>query len=141
MGSHRLLRVFGIDILVHWSWLAIFALLTWWLSQGFFKDEYEDWTARERWIAAAVSSLAFFTSILHHELAHSLVAKREGLPVKSITLFIFGGVSALGGEPKTPGQEFRVAIVGPVVSFVLAAAFGAAAVIGELSNASDEPPA
>jgi len=125
-GSYRLLRVFGIDILVHWSWLAIFALLTWWLSQGFFKDEYEDWTARERWIAAVVSSLAFFTSILLHELAHSLVAKREGLPVKSITLFIFGGVSALGAEPDTPGQEFRVAIVGPLVSFVLAAVFAAA---------------
>ena len=140
-GSYRLLRVFGIDILVHWSWLAIFALLTWWLSQGFFKDEYEDWTARERWIAAVVSSLAFFTSILLHELAHSLVAKREGLPVKSITLFIFGGVSALGAEPDTPGQEFRVAIVGPLVSFVLAAVFAAAALAAHFADAGGEPPA
>ncbi|MFB3093155.1 MAG: site-2 protease family protein, partial [Dehalococcoidia bacterium] len=115
-GSYRLLRVFGIDILVHWSWLAIFVLLTWWLSQGFFKDEYGDWTSGQRWAAAVVSALTFFASILLHELAHSLVAKREGLPVKSITLFIFGGVSALGREPETPGQEFRVAIVGPVVS-------------------------
>jgi len=139
-GSYRLLRVFGIDILVHWSWFGIFALLTWWLAQGFFKDEY-DWTAGQRWAAAVVAALTFFISILLHELAHSLMARREGLPVNSITLFIFGGVSALGGEPSTPGQEFRVAIVGPIVSFVLAAAFGAAAVIGELSNASDEPPA
>jgi Zn-dependent protease len=69
------------------------------------------------------------------------MAKREGLPVSSITLFIFGGVSALGGEPSTPGQEFRVAIVGPLVSFVLAAAFGVAALVGELSDASGEPPA
>ena len=125
-GSYRLLRVFGIDILVHWSWFGIFALLTWWLAQGFFKDEY-DWTAGQRWAAAVVAALTFFTSILLHELAHSLMARREGLPVNSITLFIFGGVSALGGEPSTPGQEFRVAIVGPVVSFVLAAVFGAAA--------------
>jgi Zn-dependent protease/CBS domain-containing protein len=139
-GSYRILRVFGIDILVHWSWLAIFALLTWWLSQGFFKDQYEDWTARERWLAAAVSALAFFSSILLHELAHSLVAKREGLPVKSITLFIFGGVSALGGEPATPGQEFRVAIVGPLVSFVLAGAFGAAALAAHLADYGGEPP-
>jgi Zn-dependent protease/CBS domain-containing protein len=139
-GSYRLLRVFGIDILVHWSWLAIFALLTWWLSQGFFKDTYEDWTARERWIAAAVSALAFFASILLHELAHSLVAKREGLPVKSITLFIFGGVSALGGEPETPGQEFRVAIVGPMVSFVLAALFGCIALVAHLADYGGEPP-
>ncbi|MCH7998666.1 MAG: peptidase M50, partial [Chloroflexi bacterium] len=119
-GSYRLLRIFGIDILVHWSWLAIFVLLTWWLSQGFFKDEYGDWTSGQRWAAAVVSALTFFASILLHELAHSLVAKREGLPVKSITLFIFGGVSALGSEPETPGQEFRVAIVGPLVSFILA---------------------
>ena len=139
-GSYRLLRVFGIDILVHWSWFGIFALLTWWLAQGFFKDEY-DWTAGQRWASAVVAALTFFSSILLHELAHSLMAKREGLPVSSITLFIFGGVSALGGEPSTPGQEFRVAIVGPLVSFVLAGAFGAAALAGELSDASGEPPA
>ena len=53
-GSYRLLRVFGIDILVHWSWLVIFVLLTWWLSQGFFKDQYGDWTAGQRWAAAVV---------------------------------------------------------------------------------------
>ena len=140
MGSYRLLRVFGIDILVHWSWLAIFALLTWWLSQGFFADQY-DWTSRERWAAALVASLAFFTSILLHELAHSLVAKMEGLPVKSITLFIFGGVSALGKEPESPGQEFRVAIVGPLVSFVLAGAFGVVAFVAHLSGVGDRPPA
>jgi len=140
-GSYRLLRVFDIDILVHWSWLAIFALLTWWLSQGFFKDQNEDWTAGERWAAAVASALAFFISILLHELAHSLVAKREGLPVKSITLFIFGGVSALGSEPKTPGQEFRVAIVGPLVSFILGAIFGIVFLVAYLSDVEDSPPA
>lgn len=140
-GSYRLLRVFGIDILVHWSWLAIFVLLTWWLSQGFFKDEYGDWTSGQRWAAAVVSALTFFASILLHELAHSLMAKREGLPVKSITLFIFGGVSALGSEPETPGQEFRVAIVGPLVSFILAGAFGIAALVAHLSDVGGSPPA
>ncbi len=140
-GSYRLLRVFGIDILVHWSWLGIFVLLTWWLSQGFFKDEYGDWSSRQRWAAAVVSALTFFASILLHELAHSLVAKREGLPVKSITLFIFGGVSALGREPDTPGQEFRVAIVGPLVSFILAGAFGIAAFVAHLSDVGGSPPA
>lgn len=138
-GSYRIFRVFGIDILVHWSWLAIFGLLTWWLAQGFFKDEYKDWSAGERWAAAVVAAAAFFASILLHELAHSLVAKREGLPVKSITLFIFGGVSALGGEPQNPGQEFRVAIVGPLVSFVLAIAFGVAALVAVLSDVGDSP--
>jgi Zn-dependent protease/CBS domain-containing protein len=141
VGSYRLLRVFGIDILVHWSWLAIFALLIWWLAQGFFKDEYGDWTVGQRWGAAVVAALTFFGSILLHELAHSLVAKREGLPVRSITLFIFGGVSALGGEPQTPGQEFRVAIVGPLVSFILAVVFGLVTVVAFLSDVGDSPPA
>ena len=141
MGSYRLLRLFGIDVFIHWSWLAIFALLTWWLAQGFFKDEYGDWTVSQRWGAAVVAALAFFASILLHELAHSLVAKWEGLPVKSITLFIFGGVSALGSDPKTPGQEFRVAIVGPLVSFILALVFGIAAMVAFLSDVGDSPPA
>ncbi|MEE8347052.1 MAG: site-2 protease family protein [Dehalococcoidia bacterium] len=140
-GSYRLLRIFGIDILVHWSWLAIFVLLTWWLSQGFFKDQYGDWTGGQRWAAAVVAALTFFVSILLHELAHSLVAKREGMPVKNITLFIFGGVTALGGEPETPGQEFRVAIVGPLVSFILAGVFGIAALIAHLSGVGGSPPA
>ncbi len=141
MGSYRLLRLFGIDVLVHWSWLAIFALLTWWLAHGFFKDEYGDWSVGQRWGAAVAAALAFFGSILLHELAHSLVAKREGLPVKSITLFIFGGVSALGADPQTPGQEFRVAIVGPLVSVILALVFGIITAVAFLSDAGDSPPA
>ena len=141
MDSYRLFRLFGIDVLVHWSWLAIFALLTWWLAQGFFKDEYGDWTTGQRWGAAVTAALAFFGSILLHELAHSLMAKREGLPVKSITLFIFGGVSALGGDPKTPGQEFRVAIVGPLISFILGIVFGVITVAAFLSDVGDTPPA
>ena len=141
MGSYRLLRLFGIDIFVHWSWLAIFALLTWWLAQGFFEDEYGDWTVGQRWGASVAAALAFFGSILLHELAHSLMAKREGLTVRSITLFIFGGVSALGGDPQTPGQEFRVAIVGPLVSFILAIVFGVITVVAFLSDVGDSPPA
>jgi Zn-dependent protease/CBS domain-containing protein len=69
------------------------------------------------------------------------MARREGLPVKSITLFIFGGVSALGSEPRTPGQEFRVAIVGPLVSFLLALVFGVATAVAFLSGAENSPPA
>jgi Zn-dependent protease/CBS domain-containing protein len=141
MGSYRLLRLFGIDVLVHWSWLAIFALLTWWLAQGFFKDEYGDWTAGQRWGASVAAALAFFGSILLHELAHSLMARREGLPVKSITLFIFGGVSSLGGEPRTPGQEFRVAIIGPLVSFILAVVFGFLWLLAYFNDVRGSPPA
>ena len=140
MGSFRLWRIAGIDILVHWSWFAIFFLLTWWLAVGFFKEAYEDWSPGERWGAAAVTALLFFCSILLHELAHSLVAKRLGLPVRSITLFIFGGVSALGAEPDSAKQEFRVAIVGPLTSFILAIVFGILVAVAWASDAEDTPP-
>src|SRR3972149_4596893 len=114
MGSFRLGRIAGIDILVHWSWFAIFFLLTWWLSEGFFKEVYEDWSVGERLGSALVTALLFFSSVLLHELSHSLMAKRLGLPVRNITLFIFGGVSALGAEPASAKQEVQGAIVGPV---------------------------
>ncbi len=139
MGSFRLGRIAGIDILVHWSWFAIFALLTWWLSEGFFKDVYEDWSAAERWGSAVAAALLFFSSVLLHELSHSLVAKRLGLPVQSITLFIFGGVSALGAEPDNAKQEFQVAIVGPLTSVVLAMVFGVLAAVAWASDAQDTP--
>ena len=138
-GSFLLGRVAGIEIRVHWSWFAIFLLLTWWLAEGFFKDVYEDWSGGERWGSAVVAALVFFASVLLHELSHSLTARRLGLPVRSITLFIFGGVSALEGEPKSAGQEFRVAIVGPLTSFALAGVFGVVALIAWASDASGEP--
>ncbi len=140
MGSFRLGRIAGIDILVHWSWFAIFLLLTWWLAEGFFSDVYEGWTAEERWGSAVVAVLLFFSSVLLHELSHSLVAKRLGLPVKSITLFIFGGVSALGAEPDSARQEFRVAIVGPLTSIVLAGVFGGLVVLAWAVDRLDAPP-
>ncbi len=138
-GTFRLGRIAGIDILVHWSWFAIFLLLTWWLAVGFFGSVYDGWSAGERWGAAVVASLMFFSSVLLHELSHSLMARRLGLPVKSITLFIFGGVSALEGEPATAGQELRVAIVGPLTSFVLAGVFGALAGVAWAAGVGDEP--
>jgi Zn-dependent protease/CBS domain-containing protein len=121
MGSLRILRVFGIDILIHWSWLAIFVLLLWWLAEGFYGDvdRYEYWSTATVWMAAGVTTLLFFISVLLHELSHSLMARRLGLPVASITLFIFGGVSSLTKEPDDAGQEFQVAIVGPLTSFVI----------------------
>lgn len=139
-GVFRLGRILGIDILVHWSWFAIFALLTWWLSIGFYAHVYEEWSTGVRWASSLVTSLAFFASVLLHELSHSLMARRLGLPVKSITLFIFGGVSALGSEPGKPSHEFQVAIVGPLTSLALAAVAGAVAAIAFLQGAGDSPP-
>jgi Zn-dependent protease/CBS domain-containing protein len=134
----RVGRIAGIDILIHWSWLAIFFLVAWSLA-GTFEDVYPDWTRAQSWVVALVSTLLFFLSVLAHELSHSLVAKRYGLPVTSITLFIFGGVSALGAEPANAGQEFRIAAVGPLTSFVAAFLFGVPAAVAIALGAGESP--
>ena len=144
MGAFRIGRIAGIDIRIHWSWFAIFFLLIWWLADGFFGevDAYSDWTAAQRWTASVITTCLFFGSVLLHELSHSLVARRLGLPVTSITLFIFGGVSALGAEPESAKQEFRVAIVGPLTSFALGAVFAVLYVIfWQLGSADSAPSA
>ena len=137
-NSVRLFTVAGIEVGVHFSWLIIFGLVTWSLATGFFPDIYgqvrpgqqlDDVTA---WLLAAISALLLFGSVLVHELAHSFVARARGLEAKSITLFIFGGVSNLGGESKDPATEFLVAVVGPLTSFAIAGvAFVVALLIGD----------
>jgi Zn-dependent protease/CBS domain-containing protein len=141
MNPIRIGRVAGIDILVHWSWFAIFGLLTWWLATGFFQDVYENWSAAEAWVVSVITVLLFFASILLHELSHSLVAKRLGLPVKSITLFIFGGVSALGAEPTSARQEFQVAIAGPLTSFAIGIVCGVLTAVAYILGEENSPPA
>lgn len=113
-------RIRGIAIRVHWSWLAIATLVSWSLATGFFSEEF-DWSPERRWVWAIGCALGFFLSVLLHELSHALVAQHYGMRVPSITLFIFGGVSNIDGEMKSPGQEFRVAIAGPFLSLVLGA--------------------
>lgn len=133
MNAFKIGRIAGIDIRIHWSWFAIFFLLTWWLAEGFYGDVYDDWTTGEAWAASIVTTVLFFTSVLLHELSHSIVARRLGLPVRDITLFIFGGVSSLGEEPTSAKQEFQVAIVGPLTSFVLGGIAAAVTVVGWLA--------
>ena len=122
-NSIRLFRIAGIDVGVHISWLVIFGLVTWSLAVGVFPSVkgLEDQPATLYWLLGAITAVLLFGSVVVHELAHSLVAKRKGLGVKSITLFIFGGVSNLTGEAKNPSTEFTVAIVGPLSSFAIAA--------------------
>lgn len=124
-GSWRLGRLFGIPIEINASWLLVFALLVFLLAQQ-FDDLRLRWPELLRWGAAVITAAAFFASVLAHELSHSLVARYKGIPVEGITLFIFGGVSRLGREPRGPAAEFQVAVVGPVCSLTLAAGLGAA---------------
>jgi Zn-dependent protease len=125
MGSFKIGRIFGIDIGVHWSWVFILLIVTWSFATGVLEHYYPGWSASARWGVGALISVIFFVSILLHELSHSVVANRAGLPVQNITLFVFGGVSNLTREPDSPGLEFRIAVVGPLTSLALGALFAA----------------
>jgi Zn-dependent protease/CBS domain-containing protein len=111
-------KIFGINIQIDWSWLLILLLITWNLSTV-FGNLKPDWDTALRWGVAISAALLFFASVLLHELAHSLVAKARGIPVRNITLFLFGGVSNIQREPPSPGAEFLIAILGPLTSIVL----------------------
>lgn len=121
-------RIRGIAIRVHWSWLFVVALLSWSLANGYFTEAFA-WSVQKRWGWAIGCAMFFFLSVLLHELSHAFVALRYGMRVPSITLFIFGGVSNIEGEMQTPGQEFRIAIAGPLLSLVLGAALSAAGIL------------
>lgn len=125
----RFLRLFGIPFYLDVSWLIILALLTWTLT-SYFGQELPglEWPAY--WVMGLVTALTFFACILLHEMGHALVARSSGMPVRGITLFLFGGVAELGGEPPSAGREFFMAIAGPAVSLVLAVGFWVTAMLG-----------
>jgi Zn-dependent protease/CBS domain-containing protein len=116
-------RLFGIPIDLDYSWFLIAALLTWLLAVNYYPVEFKGGTSVEYWLMGAVTAVLFFASIVVHELAHSLVAIRYKVAVNRITLFIFGGVSQIAGEPPSAGAEFLIAVVGPLTSLALAAFF------------------
>ena len=124
-ASIRLGRVFGIPIEINFSWIIIFAFLTYFLF-GQLDDSAFRWPLIQRLGVALVTVSLFFLSVLVHELSHSAMALYKGIPVRGITLFIFGGVSQLDKEPVSPLIEFVVTLIGPLISIVLASIFGLA---------------
>ena len=116
-------RIFGINIHIDWSWIFIFLLVTWNLAGAVFPRLHPGWGPGLNIALGIAASLLFFLSILLHELAHSLVAKARGLPVRRITLFIFGGVSNIERDPPSPLTEFLIAVVGPLTSILLGIGF------------------
>jgi Zn-dependent protease/predicted transcriptional regulator len=120
-GSFRIGKISGIEIDINVSWIVILVLLTVSLATGWFPQLDPGWSTATYWVVSLISAVLLFVSVLLHELAHSLVARRSGLPVKNITLFIFGGVSNIEQEPKSPGVEFRMAFVGPLTSLLIGA--------------------
>jgi len=117
-------RIFGIPIGLDYSWFLIFALITWMLATSYYPDEFANWSTPLYWIMGALTAILFFGSVVLHELGHSVVAMRYKIPVRSITLFIFGGIAQIGSEPPSALAEFWIAIAGPLVSFALAGLFG-----------------
>lgn len=116
-------RIYGIPIFLHTSWFLIFGLIAFWFYSDF--DALHLNLPMSRLVGLGVmTSLLFFASLVFHEVAHSLVARHYKIPVVSITLFVFGGVSRLGRDPSTAIEEFNVAIAGPMSSLVLAGGFG-----------------
>ncbi len=122
-SSWRIGRIFGIDIHIDSSWFIIFILFTWVLAGNYFPHSFPGWSRGLYWAVGFVTSLLLFGSVLLHELAHSLVATRQGEKVSRITLFILGGVAQITEEPKEAMKELLMAFVGPLSSLGLALFF------------------
>ncbi|TVR08388.1 MAG: CBS domain-containing protein [Phormidium sp. GEM2.Bin31] len=123
-GSFRVGNLFGIPFYLNASWFLVLALVTFSYGGG-LASQFPELGAVLPWILGLVAALLLFSSVLAHELGHSFVAQSQGIEVKSITLFLFGGLASLGRESKTPGEAFWVAIAGPLVSFGLFGLFTA----------------
>lgn len=130
MHGVKLGKIFGFEISIDWSWLLIFFLVVYTLAAGYFPSLRHHFDVQTNWMLGVAAALLLFASVLVHELSHSLVARRFGIEVRGITLFIFGGVSQTAEEPKSATEEFWMAIVGPVTSFALAAFFGVLEFVG-----------
>ena len=116
-------KILGIEIGLDYSWFVIFLLLTWMLAVSYYPSEFKDWSHALCWFMGATTAIMLFASVLLHELGHSVVALQYKVPVRSINLFLFGGVAQIGAEPPSAIADFLIALAGPLVSLVLAGFF------------------
>lgn len=137
MGSFRLGSILGIEIRIHASWFVIFFLILWTFSRDVFPAEYPGLPAWSYYAMGLSGAVLFFSSLLAHELAHSVVARRRGVAVEGITLFIFGGMARTRMESRRPIDEFVIAGVGPLASLLIGLGFGLIWWVGSLLGASD----
>jgi Zn-dependent protease/CBS domain-containing protein len=143
-GGIPLGRAFGVQIVADWSLLIIFALVAFQLGAGVLPSWHPDWGPGLIWGVALTAAVLFFVSILAHELSHALVARVNGIPVRRITLFLFGGMAHMEGEPPTPKSELLMAGVGPLVSLAIgvgAILLGGALAGPSLERLADDPAA
>jgi Zn-dependent protease/CBS domain-containing protein len=136
-SSIRLGRIAGIEFGVNWSWLVVFALIVWTLASGIFPSTNPGLSKGTHIAMAVVAAVFFFLSILLHEFGHALEARREGIEIDGITLWLFGGVARFKGSFRSAGAEFRVAIAGPLVSLALGALFVLIALVNGIPSAVD----
>jgi Zn-dependent protease/CBS domain-containing protein len=121
-SSVRLGRIAGIEIGVNWTWFLVVFFVTWSLAVGVFPDTNPGLSSGAYWAMGLIAALLFFGSVLLHELGHALQARRDGVEIEGITLWLFGGVARLRNVYRSPGVEFRVAAAGPAVTIVISAA-------------------
>ncbi len=130
----RLFTLFGFSVNIDASWFIIVLLVTWSLATAYFPSQHEELSAKTYWVMGLFGTLGLFVSILLHEFAHSVVARRYGIPMEGITLFIFGGVAEMKEEPSSAKVELFVAIAGPIASIVIAATCGMLSMVGEAAQ-------
>ncbi len=126
-----LVKLFGFEVKIDFSWLILGLLITWTLAQGLFPNSYKGLPSVTYWVMGAAGAVGLLFSIVFHELWHSLIARRFGIPMKGITLFIFGGVAEMTEEPPSPRAEFFMAVAGPLSSIFLGAALLAIGFLGD----------
>jgi Zn-dependent protease/CBS domain-containing protein len=134
----KLFKLFGFEVRIDWSWIILAILIAWSLSVGLFPFYYKGLSTQTYWAMGIVGALGLFLSIIFHEMCHSLVARKYGMPMKGITLFIFGGVAEMGEEPASPKTEFMMAVAGPISSIFIGLVFYGVSLLGR-QNGWSEP--
>ncbi len=133
----RIGRIAGVEIGVNWSWVIVLVLIVWTLAAGIFPADVPGLSDGTYLVMAVVAAVLFFASLLLHELGHAVRARREGMQIDGITLWLFGGVARFRGMFPSAGTEFRVAVAGPIVSIVLGLGFLLVAALADLGRAVD----
>jgi len=133
--SVKLGRIMGIPVRIHYTMWFVFILIAWSLAYGYMPSQYPGLGVAAYWAIGIASAVILFGSVLIHELSHSYIAKKNGLPIGRITLFFFGGVSEMTEEPQDPGLEVRMAAAGPLMSFLIAAVLSFLWYLGDIAKA------